>query len=421
MRIIYICLATLLAPLLHGVFLYKGLKARGWWHDLRERYGHGPRVPPGGIWMHAVSVGEVQASAPLVRELLARYPGLPITFTTFTPSGRERSKSLFGDRVHHRYVPVDLPWVVRRFFDAVQPRLAVILETELWPNLFHECGTRRIPLVLASARVSPRSVASYRRLAMLFRETLSHGIVIAAQSAADAERFRSIGANPVRTHVVGNIKVDYALPPELPARARELRALLGAGRPVWVAGSTHEDEEEVVLEAHTLVRARHPDALLVLVPRKPPRAEDVAGLLRRRGARYVTRRSGEPVTPEVEVLLVDTLGELVTFYGAGDVAFVGGSLVDVGGHNLLEPAAFAKPVLTGPNNWNAQEIAELLFERDAAHVVRNAPEMATRVDGYLADAALRERDGRAGLATLEANRGALARLVALVEPLVTSP
>jgi 3-deoxy-D-manno-octulosonic-acid transferase len=420
-RNIYICCVALLTPLLHGVFLYKGLRSPGWWRNLGERYGRGPRARAGGLWVHASSVGEVQAGALLVGELLARHPDLAVTFTTFTPSGRERARSLFGDRVLHRYVPIDLPWAVRGFLDAVQPRLAVILEIELWPTLFHECGLRGIPLLLASARLSERSAASYRRLAWLFRPLLAGQVTVAAQTAADAERLRALGADPVRTHVTGNLKFDHPLAPETVARARQLRSELGAGRPVWVAGSTHEGEEEVVLDAHARVCARHPDALLVLVPRKPPRAAEVATLLRRRALSYVARSSGVAVGPDAAVLLVDTLGELVAFYGAGDLAFVGGSLGSGGGHNLLEPAAFAKPVLTGPNNASAPSVARLLAGCGAAHVVRDAAELAERVTAYLSDPALRERDGRAGLDTLEANRGALARVVALVEPLLISP
>ncbi|MFO0451615.1 MAG: lipid IV(A) 3-deoxy-D-manno-octulosonic acid transferase [Pseudomonadota bacterium] len=418
MRLLYICLGFLLAPVMLGVILWKGVRNRGWWRHVGERFGLGAPVRAGGIWVHAVSVGEVQSSASLVRALLQARPDLPVTVTTFTPAGRERALALLGDTVAHRYVPFDLAGVVGLFFARTRPRLAVIVETELWPNLFHGCGRRGIPLVLASARVSPRSIPRYRWLARLFRETLSHGIVIGAQSEGDAARFRSIGANPARTHVLGNLKFDYVLPPDVPARAASLREALGRARPVWVAGSTHEGEEEIVLDAHRRVRERHPDALLVLVPRKPQRLDYVVALLRRRGHAFVTRTSGAPVTPAVEVLLVDTLGELVLFYGAADVAFVGGSLVPVGGHNLLEPAALGKPMLTGPHNFNAEGIADLFVEVGAAHVVIDAPSLAMLVTDYLGDAPRRERDGRAGYAAQEANRGTLARLVALIEPLL---
>jgi 3-deoxy-D-manno-octulosonic-acid transferase len=417
-RIIYFCIGLLLAPVTPVFLFWKGLRARGYWRHVPERYGFGPALPPDGVWVHAVSVGEVQAAAALVRELQRRHPGLPVLVTTFTPTGRDRAQSLLGDSVAHRYMPFDLPGVVPRFFDRVRPRLMVIVETELWPNLFHECGRRGVPLVLASARVSPRSVQRYRRLARFFRDTLANGIVIGAQSAADAERFVSIGANPRKTHVTGNLKFDYSLPDDVPCRARDLRVALGVDRPVWVAGSTHEGEEEIVLAAHARIRASHPDALLVLVPRKPQRFESVGTLLRRHGARHVTRSSGERVTADDAVLLVDTLGELVLFYGAGDVAFVGGSLVPIGGHNLMEPAALAKPVVTGPYTSNAVGIAELFVEVGAAHVVRDADELAARVAGYFADRAEAERDGLRGLETLAANRGSLARLTTLVDPLL---
>jgi 3-deoxy-D-manno-octulosonic-acid transferase len=417
-RIIYFCIGLLLAPVTLVFLFWKGLRVRGYWQHVGERYGFGPALPPGGVWIHAVSVGEVQAAASLVRELQARRPGLPVVVTTFTPTGRERAQSLLGDAVAHRYIPFDLPFSVPRFFDRVRPRLAVIVETELWPNLFHQCGRRGVPLVLASARVSPRSVRRYRRLARFFRDTLANGIVIGAQSAADAERFLAIGANPRNTHVTGNLKFDYSLPHDVPASAHALRKELGERRPVWVAGSTHEGEEEIVLAAHAAIRARHPEALLVLVPRKPQRFEAVGALLRHAGVSHVSRSTGDAVEPATQVLLVDRLGELVLFYGAADVAFVGGSLVPIGGHNLLEPAALARPVLTGPYTSNAVGITELLTESGAAHVVHDATELATRVGDYFADAAAAKHDGRIGLATLESNRGSLARLISLVEPLL---
>jgi 3-deoxy-D-manno-octulosonic-acid transferase len=420
-RILYLCLGLLLAPVTPLFLFWKGLRARGYWQHVPERYGFGPRAAPGGIWVHAVSVGEVQAAAALVRELQRRHPGLPVVVTTFTPTGRDRSRLLLGDSVQHRYIPFDLPFAVPRFFDRIRPRLAVIVETELWPNLFHECGRRGVPLVLASARVSPRSVKRYARLARFFRETLANGIVIGAQSESDAERFLAIGASRRNTHVTGNLKFDYSLPPDVHERARQIRAWLGAGRPVWVAGSTHEGEEEIALAAHARIREARPDALLVLAPRKPQRFDAVGALLKRQGVRHVRRSSGQPVPADTSVVLVDTLGELVTFYGAADVAFVAGSLVPIGGHNLLEPAALAKPVLTGPYTQNAVGIAELLIDVGAAHVVRDAEELAARVTGYFADPAAAARDGRQGLATMDANRGSLARLTALVDPLLDRP
>jgi 3-deoxy-D-manno-octulosonic-acid transferase len=420
MRALYILLAYLLVPIAFGLVVWRGFRDRDHWHNLGERFGLGPR-PAGDvrcIWVHAVSVGEVQASAALVRSLRARYPDIPLVLTTVTVTGAQRARALFPHDVHVRYVPYDLPYCVRSFFDRVRPRLAVILETELWPNLYHECGRRKVPLVLASARISPRSVGRYRLLAALFRETLSHGIVIAAQSTSDAQRFESIGANPRRTHVTGNIKFDFELSEGLVERGRRLRAEHALNRPVWIAGSTHEGEEELVLDAHAQVRRHHRDALLVLVPRHPDRFESVAALLRKREALFVTRSRGRSARPDTEVFLLDTVGELLDFYAAADVAFVGGSLVPIGGHNLLEPAALRLPILVGPHNFNSEDIAMLFLAVGAARVVHNPDELAQEVVHLLHEPEERYRRGAAGRRALDENRGALQRLLELIDPLV---
>lgn len=418
MRFIYICIAYLIAPLFVGAMLLRGFRDRMHWRGFSQRFGFGQPVRARSIWVHAVSVGEVQAGVPLVEALLKRFPDIPLVLTTVTSTGRARAEALFGSRADVRYVPIDLPGSVRRFFQRVQPQLAIILETEIWPNLYHRCGRLGVPLVLASARISPRSVSSYRRLVGLFRETLSHGIFIAAQSAEDAERFVSIGANPARTHVVGNIKFDFGYPPDMEARGRELRKWLGADRPVWVAGSTHDTEEELLIDAHAQIRQRFPEALMVLVPRHPPRFADVAGLLRSRGVPFVTRTSQQNVAPGTEVYLLDTLGELPAFYSAGDVAFVGGSLVPIGGHNLLEPAALSLPIVAGPHNFNSADIAQMLVEHGAVRIVHDAAQLAAVVAGLFADPATRAVMGASGRKAMDGNRGAVARLMQFLEPLL---
>ena len=438
MRFVYVLFAYLLAPVVCGVMLWRGVRDRSYWRNFGERFGFGPGPDAAGsIWVHAVSVGEVQAAASLVTALRERYPDLPLVVTTVTPTGAQRARELFRQGVLVRYVPYDLPGSVRRFFDRVRPRVAIILETELWPTLYHECGKRRVPLVLASARISPRSVGRYRRLAGLFRETLSHGIVIAAQSDGDAERFRSIGANPGKTHVTGNIKFDFTLPEDIVPRGADLRARYAGDRPVWVAGSTHEGEEDIVIEAHRAVRAAGHDALLVLVPRHPNRFASVADRLQSQGVQFMRRTAdiGRESGPESgnggrrqpggaagaargDVLLVDTLGELLAFYAASDVAFVAGSLVPIGGHNLLEPVAVGVPVLTGPHVFNAEDIAQLLVDEGVALMVRDADDLAATVAALLADAARRRRIADAGLEVLARNRGALARLLLLLGPVI---
>jgi 3-deoxy-D-manno-octulosonic-acid transferase len=418
-RLLYLALSYVLAPFVVLLIIWKGLRNRAYWDRVEERFGFGrSRTDRGAIWIHAVSVGEVTAASAMVRELLERYPHLPVVITTVTPNGALRVKDLFGDEVIHSYIPYDMPGAVARFFDRFNPRLAVIMETELWPNLYNECGRRGVPLVLANARVSPRSVYKYRRFVSLFSETLSHGIVIAAQSRRDAERFRWIGAPAERTHVVGNIKFDLELPPELVEQGRRLRAGMVPPRPVWIAASTHEGEEDTVLEAHRRVRQSLPDALLILVPRHPERFQAVAGMLSRRGVSFVRRSSGDPVTAATEVFLGDTLGELTMFYAAADAAFVGGSLVPVGGHNSLEPAALGLPILTGPYTFNAEDIAEMMRESGAAIEVSDADSLAESATAVLADPGVRAERGAAGQRIVAENRGALDRLMRLLQPLL---
>lgn len=418
MRILYNLLVYLVAPIVFLTQTLRGLgdpdsRQRRW-----QRFGLGEGLPDGSIWVHAVSVGEVQASAPLVRALLERYPARRLVLTTVTPTGAARARSLFGDAVTLRYLPFDLPGSVRRFFERVKPAIAIIMETELWPNLLAECNRRGIPLLMASARISPRSVRRYRRFASLFGGLLSNGIVIAAQSEADAQRFLSIGAHPSRTHVTGNIKFDIVLDPDVCRQGGAWREAQARGRPTWVAGSTHEGEEGLVLDAHEKVRAEHAGALLVLVPRHPNRFAEVAALLDQRGVSWVSRSSGQAIRPETGVLLGDTMGELMMFYAAADVAFVAGSLVPVGGHNLLEPVAAGASVVTGPHNFNGEEIYRKLVEAGVVTTVADADGLSATVAGLLADAHRRRELGERGRRVVEENRGALERLLALVVPVL---
>jgi 3-deoxy-D-manno-octulosonic-acid transferase len=422
-RFLYTLAAYFAVPLICLVMAWRAIRDRSYRVNFHERFGFGERLAPGGIWIHAVSVGEVQASAALVTTLRERYPGVPVVVTTLTPTGLVRAKALFKDLAHVRYIPFDLPGSVRRFFNRVQPRLAVIFETELWPNLYHECGRRRVPLVLASARISPRSVSRYLRVGTLFTATLSRGVVIAAQGESDADRFRTLGADPDRTHVTGNIKFDFSVPLDIAERGQRLREFYARARPMWVAGSTHDGEEAMIVEAQRVVRGTHPRSLLALVPRHPTRFDEVAHRLQRADIRFVRRsqRAGEKAAAAAAsayVLLVDTLGELLDFYAAADVAFVGGSLVPIGGHNLLEPAALGMPILTGPHNANSEDIARLLVARGAAEIVHDADELGSRVSALLSAPEERVRIGALGRDSVDSNRGALGKLLGLIEPLL---
>ncbi|MEM7433325.1 MAG: 3-deoxy-D-manno-octulosonic acid transferase, partial [Pseudomonadota bacterium] len=340
--------------------------------------------------------------------------------STVTPTGAARVRSLFGDSVTHCYIPFEAPYAVNRFFAAVNPALALVMETEIWPNLYRGCGVREIPLVLVSARISPKSLSGYRRFLPLFRETLSHGIIIAAQSQSDADRFQQLGANSVRTWVIGNIKFDIELPLGLAEKGQELRESLFPNRPIWIAASTHDNEEQEVLDAHRRLLESHPDLLLILVPRHPERFKDVAKRIRQYKFISVKRTEDMPCDPTVEVFLADTMGELPLFYAASDIAFVGGSLVPVGGHNMLEPASLGLPVVSGPQVFNAQEIADLFVRRGACRMVEDAGQLADVVEEWVNDAGLARDVGARGHAIVEDNRGSLARLLDLLEPLIGS-
>jgi 3-deoxy-D-manno-octulosonic-acid transferase len=419
LRLLYICLTYLLTPVVLLHLFRKGFGNRAYWHRIGERFGFFPQHDLDGvIWVHAVSVGEVQAAATLVKRLLKTYPERALVLTTTTPTGSDRARALFGDQVVHCYAPFDMAWPVKRFFNWCKPKIAIILETELWPNLYHECGRRNVPLVLASARISRKSIRRYRWVLSLFKETLSHGIVIAAQSSTDARRFVALGANSERTHVTGNIKFDFELPAGVIDLGREFRATHAVDRPVWIAASTHANEEEITLEAHRKIQKKFPDALLLLVPRHPERFDSIAALLKKQGFSYERRSSGRVCTANSSVFLGDSMGELTTFYAAADIAFVGGSLVKIGGHNLLEPAAVRLPIITGPYTYNAEGIVELFQEDGLAQVVWDAESLATAVTGLIADPDERKRLGDGSEALIRSSRGALERLMTLLAPLL---
>ena len=421
MRFIYVVIVYLLTPVYAFYWIARGVGNHSYRDRFGQRFGFGyPLMPGGSIWLHAVSVGEVQASVPLVNSLVKQFPDRRILVSTVTPTGAERVAALFGDAVQHCYLPFETPYAVGRFFDNAKPDIALILETEIWPNLYFECGQRDIPLILVSARISPNSVDTYRRFLPLFRETLSYGIVIAAQSEPDAERFRQLGAAPERTWVTGNIKFDIELPEDLLERGNAFRRDNFAGRPVWVAASTHDREEDQVLHAHAMVRKQFPDALLILVPRHPERFPIVRNLLQRQGLDFVARTDNERCTADTEVYLGDTMGDVPMFYAAANVAFVGGSLVPIGGHNLLEPAALGRPVITGPHLFHTQDIADKFATLGASIAVNDAGQLGAAVAGLFADEAAATDIGNRGRDIVQQNRGALDRLLELLQPLLSN-
>jgi 3-deoxy-D-manno-octulosonic-acid transferase len=416
LRLLYTILLYLLAPLVLLRLLWRGLRAPAYLRRWPERFGF--IEPPLGsrvIWLHAVSVGEVQAAQPVIRALLDRYPDHSLLVTTVTPTGSARVQALFGGEVAHVYAPYDLPGAVTRFFDRVMPCLAVIMETELWPNLFVACRRRSIPLLLLNARLSGKSLRGYRRVRTLVGQTLSAVTQIAAQGEADAQRFVSLGADSTRVVVTGNLKFEQRVAPSLLERAAALRREWGVDRPVWIAASTHEGEDELVLDVFRQLRKRFADCLLVLVPRHPERFEPVAELCRQRGFGTVLRSLREPCTDRTQVFIGDSMGELPLFYAASDVAFVGGSLVHHGGHNLLEPAALGIPVVTGPHVFNFIEICDLLQAAQACRRVESVAGLERAVREWLLDANARHRAGEQGRRVVEQNRGALASVLAIID------
>ncbi|MBT8077483.1 MAG: lipid IV(A) 3-deoxy-D-manno-octulosonic acid transferase [Gammaproteobacteria bacterium] len=418
-RIAYTAVTYLMSPIYAIYWFLRGIGNRAYRDRFGQRFGIGyPLLPDGCIWIHAVSVGEVQAAVPLIRTLARQFPERKLLITTVTPTGAARVRAVFGDTVAHSYLPFEIPNAIRNFFEATRPIIALILETEIWPNLYHACGKRKIPLILVSARISPKSVARYRRLLPLFSETLSYGIVIAAQSEGDARRFRDLGASAERTRVTGNIKFDFETSDGLPDKGREFRRRYLGDRPAWIAASTHDKEEDMVLAAHRKVLAAQPDAVLILVPRHPERFNAVESLLRKQGLGFVTRTSGDSCTAEHSIFLGNTMGEVPLFYAASDIAFVGGTLVPVGGHNLLEPASLGRPVITGPHLFNTQDIADKFSERDACIVVQSEAELARAVIDLFDNPSKAERMGREGEQIIEKNRGALQRLLQLLDPLI---
>lgn len=419
MRPLYNLLIYLLQLPAAGYWVFRGIVNRSYRDRVGQRFGIGFPQLDKCIWIHAVSVGEVQAAVPLIRAISKRFPNHNMLVTTVTPTGAARVEAVFGDSVHHCYIPFEMPVAVNRFFESVNPELVLIMETEIWPNLYRGCGVRDIPLVLVSARISPRSVGSYRRFLPLFRDTLSHGIVIAAQSEADADRFRSLGASPVRTWVTGNIKFDIELAPDLVQRGKDLRQQVFGERPVWIAASTHDQEEQQILAAHRQLLEKHPELLLVLVPRHPARFAAVRDLVSRVQFEQVSRTEGRACQASTSVFLGDTMGEVPLFYAASDLAFVGGSLAEIGGHNMLEPAALGLPVISGPHVYNSQDIADMFVELGACRIVKNVAELVAAVDGLLENPAEATNRGNQGREIVLRNRGALRRLLGLLEPLIS--
>lgn len=414
LRFLYTVAMYLATPVIVWRLVARGFRYRGYFRRWRERFGRFP--DPGlrdSIWVHAVSVGEVNAALPLIQSLQRRYAPRPMVVTTVTPTGSEQVRKLFGDTVFHVYLPYDLPRAVMRFLDRVRPALAVVMETEIWPNLFHQCGQRGIPMAVVNARLSERSLRGYRPIRALVRQALANVALVAAQSHADARRYRVLGARPGCVHVSGNLKYDMPLPKGARQRGDEMRVQWGAARPVWFAASTHEGEELAAFEAHLRVLARMPDALLLVAARHPERFRLVEHAARNLGFAVATHSAAD-ANAETQCLVIDAMGVMMRYFAACDLAFVAGSLVPIGGHNVLEPAALSKPVVVGPYTFNFEEITRSMIEAGAARRVGSAQELGEVVLELLRDPPELARMGTAARAVCARERGAARRTMALL-------
>ena len=416
MRILYSLILYLCAPLALCYLLLRGTKNRAYLERIPERFGYIPK--PGSaqpvIWVHAVSVGEVQAASLLVKRLLGAYPRCRVVLTTVTPTGAARARALFPEEVEHRYLPYDLPHAVRLFLGRIDPQLLVIMETEIWPNLLYYCKQRGVPALLVNARLSPASFRSYRRLRRFSASAVRMLTHIAARSAADAERFLALGAETARVTVTGNLKFDIEADDAIAPRAQSLRKTIAAERPVWIAGSTHAGEEEQVLDAFDRVRQTLAHCLLIIAPRHPERFDPVYDLCRRRGL-DVARHSAAAGAGSADVYLLDAMGELPLFYACADAAFVGGSLAPVGGHNMLEPAALGVPLVSGEHTANFKEVIDLFKAEDAIIIVADAAQLSAAVTSLLQDADLRRTRGERGQRLVRQNRGAINIIMELLD------
>lgn len=408
-RLAYTALLWLLLPAVCARLWLRARRQPEYGLHIGERFGRYTACPAGPrFWIHAVSVGETHAAQPLVAALLERYPDRGLLLTHMTPTGRATSASLFGDRVLRCYLPYDYPFAIRRFLDHFRPDFGVIMETELWPNLIAACKGRGIPLVLANARLSERSARRYGRLPNLTRRALRSLTLVCAQTARDAERLTVLGARDVQ--VVGNLKFDISPPRAQIDTGKALKASMG-DRPVLLLASTREGEEQLILDA--LPRATLPRAtLLIFVPRHPQRFDEVAELIARRGYKVQRRSRGGQIAPEVEVFVGDTMGEMFAFYVAADLACIGGSLLPLGGQNLIEACAVGTPVLVGPHTFNFAQATEDAITEGAALRARDAEDMLSQAGRLLADSGERARIAEAGRRFAAAHRGATARTVA---------
>ena len=421
MRYTYNFFLYLILPFLPLRLLWRSRKNIAYRQRMFERFGYFNFSPTKEcIWVHAVSLGEAISAVPLIRALIRRYPNTAIVVTTMTPTGAERIQKIFNKEVIQLYVPYDYPFIVKRFLCQFNPKILVLMETELWPNILYYSAKRKVPIILCNARLSAKSVSGYKKIRGFMKQILDYITMVVAQSKIDGERFLALGLDPQKLLIGGNIKFDITIPDEVLLQATQLRLVFGKTRPIWIAASTHNMEEEKILIAAKKVLEILPDALLILVPRHLERFDKIFELCRNDGFNVVRYSNKQDYAASTNVVLGDVMGQLLLFYAVSDIAFVGGSLVPWGGHNLLEPAALAKPVISGPNLNAFLEISQLLIDGGALVKVDDEIILAQNLLKLFQNQSLREKLGAAALDVVEKHRGTTGKIMALIETLCAS-
>ena len=411
----YSIILYLVQPIIVLRLFWRSLKNPAHRDRFIQRYGFVSNIPEGCIWIHAVSVGETIASEVMVKRLQQQYPKLGLLITSTTTTGSAQVKKSFGDSVYQAYVPYDLPGSVARFIAKVKPLQCIIMETELWPNLINGCAKNNVPVVIANARLSEKSKRGYERFGAITKPMLQKISCVAVQTDIEKQRFTDLGLRPEQIEVCGSIKYDIALTETVAGQAEQWREQWQLkDRPVWIGASTHKGEDEILLQAHQALLAQFNNALLILVPRHPERFESVYKLCQNTDLTVARRSNNETVTDDCQVLLADTMGELMALYGVGNVAFIGGSLVANGGHNMLEAAVWGLPILSGPSVFNFTEIAERFITAGAMKTTASTTEISAQLVTLFSDVDYAKKMGDAAAQLQNSNRGALDKLLTVV-------
>ena len=416
---LYSLATAVLTPVVLIRLLMRGIKTTAHLQRWHERFGwfKNPKLKT-TIWVHAVSVGEVNAAIPLIKALMEQYVDHDFVLTTITPTGSDRVQQIFGDQVFHVYLPYDLPGAVKRFLRKTKPDLAVIMETEIWPNLFRFCKKRNIPIVVANARLSEVSMKGYHWVESLAAKAFNNTRYVAAQTMTDAKRMIQLGCEPERIFVIGSLKFDIIIEEDILQKGRDIRKHYPENRLIWIAASTHLEDEIEILDAYAVLKQRHPDLMLVIVPRHPERFQSTTQACRSKGFQTQLRSEDGLSNIDTDVFVVDTMGELLEFYASSDIAFVGGSLADIGGHNVLEAAVFSLPVLVGPNTHNFEEITLLLNDCGGSFLVHDANDIIRSMDSLIADEVVRLRMGQSAYNLVKEHKGTVQMTMMMIDTIM---